>query len=104
MDDLRKFARYFRPYKLQLTIGIACILGSVVAGLLIPRFVGHAIDENWTKVTWSRITISALKVISASIVSGIFLFLQRRILIGMSRNVEYDMRKEFYEHLVGQPL
>jgi ATP-binding cassette subfamily B protein len=104
MDDLKKFARYFRPYKLQLTIGIACILASVVAGLLIPLFVGRAVDANWTQVTWSRITASALKVMGASIVSGIFLFLQRRILIGVSRNVEYDMRKEFYEHLVGQPL
>ena len=104
MDDLRKFARYFRPYKLQLTIGIACILASVVAGLFIPMFVGQAVDENWKQITWSRITISALKVVGVNIISGIFLFLQRRILIGMSRNVEYDMRKEFYEHLVGQPL
>ena len=104
MDDLRKFARYFRPYKLQLTIGIACILASVVAGLLIPLFVGQAVDENWTEVSWSRITVSALKVVGASIISGIFLFLQRRVLIGVSRNIEYDMRKEFYEHLVGQPL
>ena len=104
MEDLRKFARYFRSYKLQLTIGIACILGSVVAGLFIPLFVGRAVDENWAQVTWSRISISALKVMSASLISGIFLFLQRRILIGVSRNIEYDMRKEFYEHLVGQPL
>lgn len=104
MDDLRKFARYFRPYKLQLTIGIACILASVVAGLLIPLFVGQAVDENWNEVSWSRITVSALKVIGASIISGIFLFLQRRVLIGVSRNIEYDLRKEFYEHLVGQPL
>src|SRR4029453_7156468 len=35
---------------------------------------------------------------------GIFLFLQRRILIGMSRHVEYDLRKDFYAHLVNQPL
>jgi len=104
MDDLRKFARYFRSYKLQLTTGICCILASVVAGLFIPLFVGQAVDANWTEISWSRISISALKVITASLISGIFLFLQRRILIGVSRNVEYDMRKEFYEHLVGQPL
>ena len=104
MDDLRKFARYFRPYKLQLTIGIACILGSVVAGLFIPLFVGQAVDENWAAVSWTNLTIAAAKILAASIISGALLFLQRRILIGMSRNVEYDMRKEFYEHLVGQPL
>jgi ATP-binding cassette, subfamily B, multidrug efflux pump len=104
MDDLRKFARYLGKYKLQLTIGIACILASVVAGLLIPLIVGQAVDENWKQVTWSKLTLSAAKVLGASLVSGIFLFLQRRILIGMSRNVEYDLRKDFYEHLVNQPL
>ena len=104
MDDLRKFSHYFGKYKLQLTIGIACILASVVAGLLIPLIVGRAVDENWQQVTWSRLTLSAAKVLAASLVSGIFLFLQRRILIGMSRNVEYDLRKDFYQHLVDQPL
>lgn len=104
MDDLKKFARYFRRYRLQLTIGIACILASVVAGLFIPLIVGRAVDANWQQVTWSKLTVAALKVLAASVVSGIFLFLQRRILIGMSRNVEYDLRKEFYGHLVNQPL
>ena len=104
MEDLKKFALYFRNYKLQLTVGILCILGSVTAGLFIPFIVGRAIDANWSEVTWPKLTIAAAKVLSASLISGLFLFLQRRILIGMSRNIEYDMRKEFYRHLVDQPL
>jgi len=104
VEDLKQFALYFRKYKLQLAIGIACILGSVIAGLFIPLIVGQAVDANWTEVSWSRLTISAAKVLAASLISGLFLFLQRRILIGMSRNVEYDMRQEFYRHLVDQPL
>jgi ATP-binding cassette subfamily B protein len=104
VDDLKKFARYFRPYKLQLAVGIVCIFGSTAAGLFIPLFVGRAIDSNWNVVSWSLLTIAAGKVLGASLISGTFLFLQRRILIGMSRNVEYDMRKDLYEHLVGQPL
>src|SRR4026207_754055 len=104
MDDLKKFARYFRRYKLQLTIGIACIFAGVVAGLFIPLIVGQAIDANWTQINWSKLTIAAAKVLGASLVSGIFLFLQRRILIGMSRNVEYDLREDLYGHLVDQPL
>ncbi|HEY6119189.1 MAG TPA: ABC transporter ATP-binding protein [Pyrinomonadaceae bacterium] len=104
MDDLKKFARYFLPYKLSLTIGITCILAGVLFNLYIPLIVGQAIDANWTQVTWSRLTVSALKVLGASAVSGTFLFLQRRILIGMSRQVEYDFRRDFYAHLVDQPL
>ena len=104
MDDLKKFARYFRPYKFSLIAGISCILGSVLFNVYVPLIVGQAIDANWTSVSVSRLTVSALKVLGASVISGIFLFLQRRILIGMSRNVEYDLRKDFYVHLVNQPL
>jgi len=103
MDDLRKFARYFLPYKVELTLGIACIVASVVFNLYIPIIVGHAVDANWVEITWSRLTVSALKVLGASVVSGTFLFLQRRILIGMSRKIEYDLRQDFYAHLVDQP-
>lgn len=104
MDDLKKFARYFRPYKFALIVGIICILFSVLFSVYVPQIVGQAIDENWTYISVSRLTVSALKVLGVSILSGIFLFLQRRILIAMSRNVEYDLRKDFYAHLVDQPL
>ena len=104
MDDLRKFVRYFRPYKTSLIIGILCILAGVLFNLSIPLIVGQAIDENWATLSWSRLTVSALKVLGASVVSGTFLYLQRRILIGVSRNIEYDVRKDFYAHLVDQPL
>ncbi len=102
MDDLRKFGRYFLPYKGSLTIGIICILAGVVFNLYIPLIVGQAVDANWTEVNWSQLTISALKILGASLVSGTFLYLQRRILIGMSRKVEYDLRRDFYEHLIDQ--
>jgi ATP-binding cassette subfamily B multidrug efflux pump len=104
MDDLRKFARYFSPYKVSLVTGILCILAGVLFNLWIPLIVGHAVDANWDRITWSKLAVSALKVLGASIVSGSFLFLQRRILIGMSRHVEYDLRQDFYAHLVDQPL
>ena len=104
MEDLRKFALYFRKYKLQLAVGIFCILCSVIAGLVIPLIVGKAVDANWNTISWSKLTVSAGKLIGASLISGLFLYLQRRILIGMSRHIEYDMRQDFYRHLIDQPL
>jgi ATP-binding cassette subfamily B multidrug efflux pump len=103
MGDLRKFARYFLPYKVELTTGILCILASVIANLYIPQIVGQTVDANWSQISWTLLTIAALKVLGASVISGTFLFLQRRILIGMSRKIEYDLRQDFYEHLVDQP-
>lgn len=104
MDDLRKLVRYFRPYKVSLIVGIVCILAGVIFNVTIPLIVGNAIDSNWKQVSWSMLTLAALKVLGASALSGFFLFLQRRILIGMSRQVEYDLRNDFYAHLVDQPL
>jgi ATP-binding cassette subfamily B multidrug efflux pump len=104
MNDLRKLVRYFRPYRLSLITGVVCIMAGVVFNVTIPLIIGSAIDANWNQIDWSRLTIAALKVLGASAVSGLFLFLQRRILIGMSRHIEYDLRQDFYAHLVDQPL
>jgi ATP-binding cassette subfamily B protein len=104
MNDLRKLAKFFKPYKVSLIVGIACIMAGVIFNVTIPLIVGRAIDANWQQVTWSKLTIAAVKVLGASSISGLFLFLQRRILIGMSRHIEYDLRNEFYARLVNQPL
>ncbi|HLM57489.1 MAG TPA: ABC transporter ATP-binding protein [Pyrinomonadaceae bacterium] len=104
MNDLRKFARYFRPYKASLFAGILCIFLSVVVGLLVPLIVGRAVDDLGAGVTWGKVTRYALIILAVSAVSGVFLFLQRRILIGMSRHVEYDVRQDFYATVQRQPL
>ena len=103
MNDLKKLVKFFKPYKVSLIVGIACIMAGVIFNVTIPLIVGSAIDANWKQVTWSKLTIAALKVVGASAMSGLFLFLQRRILIGMSRHVEYDLRNDFYARLVDQP-
>jgi ATP-binding cassette subfamily B multidrug efflux pump len=104
MQELRKFALYFRPYKTQLAVGIVCILASVITGLYIPKLVGQAVDQLRGNVTWAILTRLALTILGVSLVSGIFLFLQRRIIINMSRHVEYDLRRDFYAHLQRMPL
>jgi ATP-binding cassette subfamily B multidrug efflux pump len=104
MNDLRKLVRYFRPYRVPLIVGIACILAGVLFNVSIPLVVGNAIDAKWSDVTWAKLTIAAMKVLGLSAMSGLFLFLQRRILIGMSRHIEYDLRQDFYARLVDQPL
>lgn len=104
MNDLRKLLKFFRPYKVSLIVGIVCIMAGVVFNVTIPIIVGRAIDANWSQISWSMLTVAALKVLGASALSGLFLFLQRRILIGMSRHVEYDLRNDFYAKLVDQPL
>jgi ATP-binding cassette, subfamily B, multidrug efflux pump len=103
MNDLRKLARYFRPYRLSLAIAISCIMAGVIFNVSIPLVVGNAIDAKWAGVTWSKLTVAALKVLGLSAMSGLFLFLQRSIINRISRHIEYDLRQDFYAHLVDQP-
>ena len=103
MGDLRTLLRYFRPYKTTLIVGIACIIAGVAFNVSIPLIVGNAIDANWQELSWQNLTIASLKVLGMSAMSGLFLFLQRRILIGMSRHIEYDLRNDFYAAMVNQP-
>ncbi|MEJ7848164.1 MAG: ABC transporter ATP-binding protein [Pyrinomonadaceae bacterium] len=104
MEQLKKFARYFRPYKWYMAAGIACILVSLCFGLLVPYLVGQAVDDLTVSITWEKIIYYPLVILGVNLASGVFLFLQRRFLINASRHIEFDMREDFYASLVDQPL
>ncbi len=104
MEELKKFGRYFKPYKWHVVFGIFFILCSMAFGLLIPYLVGRAIDDLSSDITWNKIILYPLIILGVNLISGIFLFWQRRLLINASRHIEYDMRRDFYAALVDQPL
>ena len=104
MDELRKFAKYFKPYKWQIAAGILFILFSMAFGLFVPYFVGQAVDNLGSEITWQKIIYYPLVILGINFMSGVFLFLQRRTLINTSRHIEFDMREDFYGALVNQPL
>ncbi len=109
MEEFKKFARYFKPYKWHVFAGIVFILCSMAFGLYVPYLVGDAIDDfkmsSWNgTLTVQKISVHAGLILGASLLSGIFLFWQRRLLINASRHIEYDMRRDFYAALVNQPL
>jgi ATP-binding cassette subfamily B protein len=66
--------------------------------------LGYAIDDLSRDVTRAKLAGYAALLFGIGIVGGVFLFLQRRILIGASRDIEYDMRNDFFAHLERLPL
>ena len=104
MEQLKKFARYFKPYKWTILAGIFFILCSMAFGLFIPYMVGKAIDDLTVEITRAKIVYYPLVILGINFASGIFLFLQRRLLINTSRHIEFDMREDFYASLVDQSL
>ncbi|MBP9664921.1 MAG: ABC transporter ATP-binding protein [Pyrinomonadaceae bacterium] len=104
MEQLRKFARYFRPYRGTVAVGIGCIAASMAFGLFVPFMVGRAVDDLNAGVTWDKVVYYPLVILAINVGSGVFLFLQRRLLINTSRHIEFDMRQDFYAALVDQPV
>lgn len=104
MEELKKFVRYFKPYKWHVVFGVLFIAVSMAFGLLVPYLIGRAIDDISREVTREKIIYYPLAILGISLLSGIFLFWQRRLLINASRHIEYDMRRDFYAALVDQPL
>src|ERR1044071_5843916 len=108
MDDLKNFSRYFRPYKLSLIVGISCILCSVLFSVYVPLIIGQAIDANWTYVSVSRLTISALKVLGASILSGVLLFVTMPLVsltvkfFGQQVHTRFEKIQEFFAHITAR--
>ena len=104
MEQLRKFAIYFKPYKGTILLGIFFILCSMAFGLFVPFMVGQAVDDLSKGITREKVIYYPLVILGINFMSGIFLFLQRRLLINTSRHIEFDMRQDFYASLVDQPL
>ena len=104
MTPVRRLLYYFARYRRRLTLGAFCVIGSATFSLMKPLIIGNAVNELGSGFTRATLIRYGLMLIGAAAVEGVFLFLQRRIIIGTSRLMEYDMRQDFYEHLQKLPL
>jgi ATP-binding cassette subfamily B protein len=104
MTPFRRLLHYFARYRVRLAIGAACVLGSAVFSLLKPLIIGSAVNALSDGMTRETLIRYSLMLIGASIAEGLFLYLQRLVVIGASRHIEYDMRNDFYDHLQKLPL
>jgi ATP-binding cassette subfamily B protein len=104
MSPLRRLLGYFSRHRKALTLGGLCVAASAAFSLLKPLIVGSAVNELARAVTRGALVRYGLLLVGAAAMEGLFLFLQRRIIIGESRRIEYEMRNDFYGHLQSLPV
>jgi len=100
----RRLLPYVLRYRRAFVLGLACVLVTTSIQLLSPWILKHAIDDLNTGVTRQKLVLYAGLLLGVALVSAVFRFLMRRILIGASRDIEYDMRNAFFARLQEQPL
>jgi ATP-binding cassette subfamily B protein len=104
MSPLRRLFQYVVRYRRKFILGLSCVLVTRGVTLAGPMVLGYAIDDLTRSVTRAKLAGYGGLLLAIGAVGGVFLFLQRRILIGASRDIEYDMRNDFFAHLETLPL
>ncbi len=102
LDKLKPLAPYLRRYWKHLAWGgVATILYNVIK-VLIPVVIGHAIDDMQHGITESKILYHALRLLLIAVLSAIFLYITRQVIIGASREIEFDLRNDIFANLERQ--
>ncbi len=94
---------YLRNHRRKLILGLLSILVSVVVGMANPLLVGRTIDSLRESVSRTTLLKYGLLIVGVSLVQGIFSYLQRMILVGMSRDIELEIRNQYFSNLEAQP-
>lgn len=100
----RHLLPYIARYRRQFLLGLGCVLVTTAIQLLSPWVLKYAIDDLHRGVTREKIDMYAVVLLAIALAGGYFRFLMRRIIIGASREIEFDMRNAFFGHLQKLPL
>jgi ATP-binding cassette subfamily B multidrug efflux pump len=103
-SEVRRLLPYVLRYRRQFGLGLICVVLSSTFQLLSPWVLKFAIDDLARAVTRQKLVTYATLLLGVSCVRALFLFLMRRIIIGASREIEYDLRNAFFARLQEMPL
>ncbi|MFZ1519396.1 MAG: ABC transporter ATP-binding protein [Ignavibacteriaceae bacterium] len=104
MKNLLTLKKYFIKYKTKLLWGMLFILISNAMTVYLPILLKDSINEIQKNATSSVLLNYALLIVGTSIVAGVFRYLIRQTIIVVSREIEYDLRGDFWEHIQKLPL
>jgi ATP-binding cassette subfamily B multidrug efflux pump len=82
---------YLLRYKRAFVVGLGCVVVTTAIQLLSPWVLKSAIDDLNAGVTRAKLGLYAATLLGIAIAGGLFRFWMRRILIGASRDIEYDL-------------
>ncbi len=96
---LRRLLPYVDRYRRPILLGLACATCSNLLSLLTPRVLQYAVDDLLAVVTHGKLARYAAAVLAIAVVGGLFRYAMRRLIIGASREIEYDLRNDFFAQL-----
>jgi ATP-binding cassette, subfamily B, multidrug efflux pump len=99
LRDLGPLFGYMKRYRWGYFRGTLSCIATNAVWVLFPLVIEKAIDDLEHGVTRSRILTYAGLLVAIAVAKGVFLYAQRWILIGISREIEFDLRNDLFRQL-----
>ena len=104
MQNLFTLKQYFLRYKSKILLGILFIVISNLLTVYVPIILKNAINDLQNNVASETLFKYAALIIGVSLIAGVFRYLIRQTIIVVSREIEYDLRNDFWSHIQKLPL
>jgi ATP-binding cassette, subfamily B, multidrug efflux pump len=99
-ENLRILWPYLRRYRRGLALGGGALLIKDAMAAALPMFIGRGVDAMRAGVfRLETVLWLSAAIVGLSLLKGFFQYWMRVILIGVSRDVEFDLRNDFFRHL-----
>jgi ATP-binding cassette subfamily B multidrug efflux pump len=97
--NLRPLVPYLKRYRSGLIWGGICVLFNNGVWVLFPQVIRRAVNDLNHGVTRHKLLTYALLILAIALIKGVFQFLTRWVVIGISRDIEFDLRNDLFAHL-----
>ena len=97
--SLRPLLPYLKRYRWEYVAGTLCVFLTNGIWILFPLVLGKAADDLHEGVTRHKLLLYAAVLLAIAAIKGIFQFLTRWIVIGVSRDIEFDLRNDLFQKL-----
>ena len=97
--NLRPLLPYLKRYRWGYVLGTVCVFLTNGIWILFPKVLGSAAEALKQGVTQHKLLLYAGMLLAIAVTKGIFQFLTRWIVIGISRDIEFDLRNDLFARL-----
>ena len=104
MSPLARLVPYVLRFRRQFAVGVLCLGATTALSLAGPWVLRFAIDDLTADATRDKLGLYAGALLGLAVVGGVFRFLARRVIVGASRDFEYDLRNAFFARVQRLPL
>ncbi len=91
---------YLRRYRRGMAIGFACLVGKAVFATINPLVIRDGFDSLITGYSHEKMLRFAGLLVLFGGLRGLMQYFMRLVLVGISRDVEFDMRNDIFAHMV----